>query len=240
MSDEKNGDELFEDLDKFFPPIRDVDWDGPEEPAAVTPSEEHVWVRTEEPPMAELPGTEAEPEPEPVSAPTPAADGDEAWHDTGQLEQIDEILGEPEQPEVVMLGEVGESSEEPTASEPQQVRSVWEEPPGAYEQQDVVVRAPSDEELQAAAEHFAGSIGREETYPTEPVDVFGGETRDEDLLSELGAEEVEEELLSDIDESTAPRTVVVGAGERGARAGRSRPPSRSARRSTAAGLRATA
>jgi phosphatidate cytidylyltransferase len=211
MSDEKNGDELFEDLDKFFAPIRDVDWDEPEEPAAVTPSEEHVWVRTEEPPMAELPGTEPEPEPEPVSAPTPAADGDEAWHDTGQLEQIDEILGEPEQPEVVMLGEVGESSEEPTASEPQQVRSVWEEPPGAYEQQDVVVRAPSDEELQAAAEHFAGSIGREETYPTEPVDVFGGETRDEDLLSELGAEEVEEELLSDIDESTAPRTVVVGA-----------------------------
>src|SRR3954469_22478449 len=58
MSDEKNGDELFEDLDKFFAPIRDVDWDEPEEPAAVTPSEEHVWVRTEEPPMAELPGTE--------------------------------------------------------------------------------------------------------------------------------------------------------------------------------------
>src|SRR3954454_11558395 len=190
MPDDKNGEELFEDLDKFFAPIRDVDWDEPEEPAAVTPSEEHVWVRTEEAPMAELPGTEAEPEPEPepVPAPTPAADGDEAWHDTGQLEQIDEILGEPEQPEVVMLGEVGESSEDPTASEPQQVRSVWEEPPGAYEQQDVVVRAPSDEELQAAAEHFAGSIGREDTYPTEPVDVSGGETRDEDLLSELGAE----------------------------------------------------
>ena len=33
MPDEKNGDELFEDLDKFFAPIRDVDWDEPEEPS---------------------------------------------------------------------------------------------------------------------------------------------------------------------------------------------------------------
>jgi phosphatidate cytidylyltransferase len=207
MPDEKNGDELFEDLDKFFAPIRDVDWDEPEEPAAVTPSEEHVSVRTEQP-MAEISMPD-----EPATAPSPPAaqDDDEAWHDTGQLEQIDEILGEPEQPEVVMLGEVDEPEGDLAgATETQQMRSVWEEPPSAYEGEDVVVRAPSEDELQAAAEHFAGSIGREETYPTEPVDVFAGESRDEDLLSELGAEEVEEELLSDIDETTAPRTVVVG------------------------------
>jgi phosphatidate cytidylyltransferase len=205
MPDEKNGDELFEDLDKFFAPIRDVDWDEPEEPEAVTPSEEHVSVRTEEP-MAEIsmPG-------EPASEPLPpAAQDEETWNDTGQLEQIDEILGEPEQPEVVMLGEVDEPEGDLAgATETQPMRSVWEEPPSAYEAEDVVVRAPSEDELQAAAEHFAGSIGREETYPTEPVDVLAGEPR-EDLLSELGAEEVEEELLSDIDETTAPRTVVVG------------------------------
>jgi phosphatidate cytidylyltransferase len=206
MPDEKNGDELFEDLDKFFAPIRDVDWDEPEEPAAVTPSEEHVSVRTEQP-MAEIsmPG-------EPASEPSPPAaqDDDEAWNDTGQLEQIDEILGEPEQPEVVMLGEVDEPEGDLAgATDTEQMRSVWEEPPSAYEGEDVVVRAPSEDELQAAAEHFAGSIGREETYPTEPVDVLAGEPR-EDLLSELGAEEVEEELLSDIDETAAPRTVVVG------------------------------
>jgi phosphatidate cytidylyltransferase len=88
---------------------------------------------------------------------------------------------------------------------------VWEEPPTAFDEQ-VVVRAPSEEELQAAAEHFAGSIGREETYPTEPVDVFAGEGGGGgDLLSDLGAEEVEQELLSDIDEAPTPRTVVVGA-----------------------------
>jgi len=205
MPDEKNGDELFEDLDKFFAPIRDVDWDEPEEPEAVTPSEEHVSVRTEEP-MAEIsmPG-------EPAAEPSPpAAQDEETWNDTGQLEQIDEILGEPEQPEVVMLGEVDEPEGDLAGgTDTQPMRSVWEEPPSAYEGEDVVVRAPSEDELQAAAEHFAGSIGREETYPTEPVDVLAGEAR-EDLLSELGAEEVEEELLSDIDETTAPRTVVVG------------------------------
>jgi len=208
MPDEKNGDELFEDLDKFFAPIRDVDWDEPEEPAAVTPSEEHVSVRTEEP-VAEVTMPADAP-----SQPPPSEDDDEAWHDTGQLEQIDEILGEPEQPDVVMLGEVDEPQQVAASDEPGEMRSVWEEPPNAYEEEDVVVRAPSEEELQAAAEHFAGSIGREETYPTEPTDVFAGASRDSgggDLLSDLGAEEVEEELLSDMDESSAPRTVVVGA-----------------------------
>ncbi|HEX3298634.1 MAG TPA: phosphatidate cytidylyltransferase [Actinomycetota bacterium] len=207
MPDEKNGDELFEDLDKFFAPIRDVDWEEPEEPAAVTPSEEHVSVRTEDP-VAEVSMPQASaPEPPPPAI----EDDDEAWHDTGQLEQIDEILGEPEQPDVVTLGEVEEPPGDAAAAEPAEMRSVWEEPPSAgFEQEAVVVRAPSEEELQAAAEHFAGSIGHDETYPTEPVDVFGGESRDSDLLSDLGAEEIEEELLSDIDESSAPRTVVVG------------------------------
>jgi phosphatidate cytidylyltransferase len=208
MPDEKNGDELFEDLDKFFAPIRDVDWDEPEEPAAVTPSEEHVTVRTEEPVAEVTMPAETSPEPPPPAV----EDDDEAWHDTGQLEQIDEILGEPEAPEVVMLGEVDEPQQTAAVDESGEMRSVWEAPPNAYEQEDVVVRAPSEEELQAAAEHFAGSIGREETYPTEPTDVFAGASRDSgDLLSDLGAEAVEEELLSDMDESTAPRTVVVGA-----------------------------
>ena len=98
------------------------------------------------------------------------------------------------------------------------------------------MRAPSDEELQAAAEHFAGSIGRDETYPTEPVDVFAGEGGGGgDLLSDLGAEEVEQELLSDIDEPATPRTVVVGGGGdqraqlAGARRGRGRRGDRPAR-----------
>src|SRR6188472_3470009 len=132
MPDEKNGDELFEDLDKFFAPIRDVDWDEPEEPAAVTPSEEHVSVRTEEP-VAEISVPEV---PTPAATPPAIEDDDEAWHDTGQLEQIDEILGEPEQPEVVMLGEVDEPQQTAAVDESGEMRSVWEEPPNAYEQED--------------------------------------------------------------------------------------------------------
>ncbi len=50
MADDKpGGDDLFEDLDKFFAPIRDVDWESEEStPAADTPQEEHVAVRPSE------------------------------------------------------------------------------------------------------------------------------------------------------------------------------------------------
>ena len=46
--DERESDDLFEDLDKFFAPIKDVDWDEPEEPAppADSPGDEHVVVRS--------------------------------------------------------------------------------------------------------------------------------------------------------------------------------------------------
>ena len=93
MPDEKNGDELFEDLDKFFAPIRDVDWDEPEEQAAVTPAEEHVSVRTEQ-------AAPAEPQQaEPAAAEPTRSEG--APEDEGVVrhraaEQIDEILGEPD------------------------------------------------------------------------------------------------------------------------------------------------
>ena len=44
--DKRDGDDLFEDLDKFFAPIKDVDWDEPASAGArETPSEEHVAVR---------------------------------------------------------------------------------------------------------------------------------------------------------------------------------------------------
>ena len=48
VADDKRdgGDDLFEDLDKFFAPIKDVDWDEPASAGArETPSEEHVAVR---------------------------------------------------------------------------------------------------------------------------------------------------------------------------------------------------
>ena len=204
MADDKTGDELFEDLDKFFAPIKDVDWDEPDEPAGTTPAEEHVSIRTEPAATFDVPD---EPTPE-----APASADEDDWYDTGQLAQIDEVLGEPEhadEPEVVTLGEV---EAEPGIGTTPPV----EDPTISFDElevEEVVVRGPSDEELQAAAEHFAGSLPRDDTYPTEPVDVIAAPPRDEsnDLLAELGADDVEEELLSDMDDVAAPRTVVVGA-----------------------------
>ncbi|HVF08149.1 MAG TPA: hypothetical protein VNC60_06185, partial [Actinomycetota bacterium] len=92
---EREGDDLFEDLDKFFAPIKDVEWD---EPASAgsreTPSEEHVSVRADQPDAA------------PATAPAPTevvADAgtddvlegdeidDEDWYDTTVLETIEGI-----------------------------------------------------------------------------------------------------------------------------------------------------
>ena len=60
--DERESDDLFEDLDKFFAPIKDVDWDEPEAPPAGSGSpdpgateEEHVTVRSEPEPAASTP-----------------------------------------------------------------------------------------------------------------------------------------------------------------------------------------
>jgi phosphatidate cytidylyltransferase len=202
-NDERGGDELFEDLDKFFAPIRDVDWDEPEEPAATVPAEEHVAVRTESTTPVHVPEDESEQ--------NQGGDGgeDDAWYDTGQLEEIDEILGEPAaEPaeDIIAVADYVEPEEPavaPTGADPTIALD-------AIDADEVVVRAPSEQELEAAADHFAGSLGRDETYPTEPVDVFAGEPRSSDLLSDLGADDVEDELLSDMQDSSAPRTVVVG------------------------------
>ena len=78
MTDEKQGDELFEDLDKFFAPIRDVDWDEPDESPRVDPSEEHVAVRTEAEPPAQAPAPDA-PAPE---VPQARSEDEDAWYDT--------------------------------------------------------------------------------------------------------------------------------------------------------------
>ena len=73
MPDERDGDELFEDLDRFFAPIRDVDWDDDDEPQGHQPSEEHVEVQ---------PGVVDEPESTatlPPIDPPAAADEDDAF-----------------------------------------------------------------------------------------------------------------------------------------------------------------
>ena len=60
--DEHESDDLFEDLDKFFAPIKDVEWEEPEEAAspAGPPGEEHVSVRDEPEPVVTVPPAAAE------------------------------------------------------------------------------------------------------------------------------------------------------------------------------------
>jgi phosphatidate cytidylyltransferase len=226
--DKRDGDELFEDLDKFFAPIRDVDWDEPEAPAGQAAQEEHVQVRPSEPvateaePPIELPQPEEEPE-EPVALEEPEGAGqpedadEDAWYDTGRIEPVQaELPAETEEAAPVAFEE---PSEEPAPAEDVGTivleGSIEDEEEGAFP-----AEAPSDEDLEAAAEHFAGSIRDQEvSTTTEPIDVFaedtggaGDEYLDED---EYGYEpsEVEEDILADLrGPEPAQRTVVVGEG----------------------------
>jgi phosphatidate cytidylyltransferase len=185
-NDKGDGEDLFEDLDKFFAPIKDVDWDEPESEPERTPPGSHVEVRAEPEPTA----------PEDDAAPEAAGADDDAvedvWLDAGAPEPVAEVE-EPAEAEVVVLDEGDVPAFAGTPSE----------------------EAPSDEDLEAAAAHFAGSMGDETTYTTEPIDVMSGSDSG-DLLSDLGAgseerDEVEQDLLADLDEAAAPpRTVVVG------------------------------
>ena len=96
--DKRDGDDLFEDLDKFFAPIKDVDWDEPADPGvSASPSEEHVSVQN----APTRPGTSAEPAENPPSPmdQSPSGDDDEpdaAWYDTSVMAPIDDLLGEGE------------------------------------------------------------------------------------------------------------------------------------------------
>ena len=213
-NDKGDGEDLFEDLDKFFAPIRDVDWDEPEESTERAPQESHVEVRSEEAPEVtqELLPTEMPPErPEEDAV---GGEPDDAWYDSGALEPIDDILGEPPddagEPDVVVVdaSAYGEGTSEPEGEvfEPAEASALEGE--------------PSEEDLEAAAAHFSGSSG-DTSYATEPVDALGG-SEVGDLLSDLGAppapssDDVEADLLSDLqDPDASPRTVVVG-GEVGA------------------------
>jgi phosphatidate cytidylyltransferase len=201
----RNGDELFEDLDKFFAPIQDVDWDEPDAPRGHPAHEEHVEVM------------EGEPANGPDHVPVPDLDDldegtqgpDEPWE---RSEAADDDIDGPEfdEEERVVLVDEDDGPDVPTVS-PGQEDLFGDD---AVDEQPV-----SDEDLEAAAEHFAGSLREEETYETEPIDVFGNQADDEDreptgsdLLAELGApDEVERDILGDLEQTEAPRTVVVGA-----------------------------
>ncbi|MBI3648561.1 MAG: phosphatidate cytidylyltransferase [Actinobacteria bacterium] len=217
----EGGDDLFEDLDKFFAPIRDVDWPEPEEPAPAAPgsAEGHVAVH------APGPGSEPEAEPggaEPEGAEPEAAEPEAAepvWYDTAVIEPVPDegepiVISDVPPPEVPGQSDLfaGEGEDVPTGEE-ETAREPWP------------LETPSDQDVEAAAEHFAEAIRSEEQAPiTEraperepapepvpepfaesPADAFAGP-------GEVGGGGVEEDILSDLEEPPGGRrTVKVGA-----------------------------
>lgn len=220
MADDKSGgDDLFEDLDKFFAPIRDVDWESEEaSPAPDRPREEHVAVRSS--------GTDpivSDEESETTVAPAPSVNDDEdddgAWYDTSVLEPIDELMGEAIEDEDIETGAVsdfGSDVEDPVHSTDE--GDLFDVPGTSDEGSVDDDETPSAEDIEAAAEHFSGSIRKEDGVDDEPVDEVVNVVGDEpastggDLFADIHGGDVEDDILSDLDEDDGvPRTVVVGA-----------------------------
>lgn len=219
-NDKGDGEDLFEDLDKFFAPIKDVEWDEPEEPAsrAGPPGEEHVTVRGEPEPVVTVPPAAAE---TPEAAEAAFEDDDEEdeadWYDTASLEPVDQALGaSPGSEEAI------EDAEQPLA------RPAELEQPGD-DQGDLFARPaesddwpgeqegerPSAEELEEAAAHFADPAG-EGAEASSPRVVQIDEENAADLMDVLGAEpypagEEDEDAFAAMAEEEPTRTIVVGA-----------------------------
>jgi len=181
VPDERESDDLFEDLDKFFAPIKDVEWDEPEGSGGEPPEEGHVSVRPSEPIVTVPPADEtdetAEMEDEAFERPvgTQASLEDEAvaeaedegaWYDTAALEAA------------------GEPSGGFAADEPGTVRIEGDEDDWPV---DGTEERPSAQELEEAAAHFAESLPEPEVAGPARVVQIDEETAD-DLLDELGGE----------------------------------------------------
>jgi phosphatidate cytidylyltransferase len=222
--DKSGGDDLFEDLDKFFAPIRDVDWESEETSAtsatSETPQEEHVAVRPSDPDPIVI-GEEPEVTDSPASSPLDDEDDEDAWYDTSVLEPIDELMGEAMEDEDIHTevdADAGSDVEEPSDATDQ--GGLFDVPEASDEGSDDGDddEAPSSEDIEAAAEHFSGSIRLDEGLDDQPIDDVVSVEGDEpasiagELFSDIHGDDVEDDILSDLDEDDGvPRTVVVGA-----------------------------
>ena len=240
--DKRDGDDLFEDLDKFFAPIKDVDWDEPADPGvSASPSEEHVSVQN----APTRPGTSAEPAENPPSPmdQSPSGDDDEpdaAWYDTSVMAPIDDLLGEGEGDLTSEAGTSEHDAMKPSAGQADLFGASADE--GGTDQSSrsdheaavhvsretqpmpAFLDEPSDADVQHAVEHFGGSL--EQDAPPQAVVPFeDGEDDDpviggpeleagDDFLAASGSSMVEDDILADLDEPTgAPRTIIVGSDE---------------------------
>jgi phosphatidate cytidylyltransferase len=240
--DKRDGaDDLFEDLDKFFAPIQDVEWpepEAPDEPAPAPSHEEHVAVHAETPAPAPQP---------PVNRPDPPAipdepvlvgaagdddgDDDAAWYDTNVMETLGDDAGD----DVVAAPAVeGQAS---LLGGDDDIDEDW---PGEDEEPTVVridaddpsPDAPSPADLEAAAAHFAESVRAEDEpdvpagpeptpmpFDDEPLEQ-GTAGDGDDFFGDLGGagsegtdtDTAHDDILADLEAPAgAPRTVKVGS-----------------------------
>jgi phosphatidate cytidylyltransferase len=190
------GEDLFEDLDKFFAPIQDVDWPESSEPTTsqATPARQERSEPQEPEPASETPGDiqegtgDAPGESEPAAA---HAEGEDA--DAGE---VDAFLLEAEGYEEDEVGSGADYVELPgDESEDAEVAEL-EETPAAEEPPDI-------EAVEAAADHFAESVRDEVTVEPEPE--APNPTEEVAIAELLGDEEA-----TAAGEPEAARTVRVG------------------------------
>ena len=242
MADDKRdgSDDLFEDLDKFFAPIQDVEWPEADEPEPPTPppaAEEHVAVHVEPAPAVPTAAPEPHRDPDPVVVST---EDDAAWYDTSVLDTIDvdDVSDGSEGADTPARPGEGQASLLPGDDGDDDGDDDW--PSETVDDDAVVVAAtiddaddePTPAEIEAAAEHFAGSV-REEAAVDEPAPVpmpFEDEADDEvvtvvpadggDLFGDIAATGAgddavaaePDDILADLEEPAgAPRTVKVGS-----------------------------
>jgi phosphatidate cytidylyltransferase len=170
-------DDLFEDLDKFFAPIQDVDW--PENPSPAPPGEQTppdtdtgVIDEPDDPSRAgSIPGRE---DPFEGSSPSEAGSEESVWGEEEAVEISEEKFGRAPSAYVDLPAPSEEGEEEPEIDSPLREASAEDE-------------EPSPEAVEAAAEHFARSVRDEADLDLEdetslPELLGGGE---EDIAAEM-------------------------------------------------------
>jgi phosphatidate cytidylyltransferase len=202
----ENKDDLFEDLDKFFAPIQDVDWPDtttPESERASSDRHDETADRTDSLDDVQIPESERVP--------------DEPERPSDRLDDADPAPGDGEPDPASLLEPSGvardEDDEDISVETFAQPPSAYVHLPGVEEdgeaelEEPMLEEAPSAEAVEAAVDHFAESV-RDEVDVDEP-DTASYVT--EAIVP--GAPDDQDDLVAE--ERSAARTVRVGAGAEG-------------------------
>jgi CDP-diglyceride synthetase len=170
-------DDLFEDLDKFFAPIQDVDW--PENPSPAAPGEQappdtDTGVIDEPDDSSRAESIPRQEDPFEESSPSEARSEESVWGEEEAAEISEETFGRAPSAYVDLPGPSEEAEGEPEIDSPLRGASAEDE-------------EPTPEAVEAAAEHFARSVRDEADLDLEdetslPELLGGGE---EDIATEM-------------------------------------------------------